>query len=624
MYNIAIPKVIGVPTHDSEKLLADIRRCGANRVFLALPALECGSDNQEKIYGELRNEIEFFRDKNVEIGVWFWAFWVNGNKPFTPIRGFGGKESSVECCPADPAFLEFAVGNIKRIAEMSPDIIMFDDDLRFGFIDSGYGCVCRHHLKLMSDILGEDVQLDGLTEKCFSGGKNKYRSAYLKAAGDSLRNFCRKMREAVDSVNPKIRLGACSCMSVWDTDGVDSYELAHIMAGGTKPFVRLIGAPYWGAMKCWDNRIENVVELERMERSWYDGDDIEIFSEGDVHPRPRYKIPAAYLEIFDTALRASGGFDGILKYMLDYTSKNEYERGYIDRHLENDSIYNDIHRIFGEKTACGIRVYEAKNKIEDADFSGVSDPIGYAQNMFFSGASRFLSEISVPTVYEGFGCAGTAFGENARSLPKTAFDKPLILDITAAKILAENGVDVGIDSFGSEFVPATEIFPDGEYVSLCDGGKACTVTAKDTAEALSEYEYGGAEGRNIPAVLRYQNADGNRFVIFNFVSYSCVGTIRRHYRRAVQINCALEAFGEKLPLKCFGNPDLYVICKKSENSMAIGLWNCFEDYCRNTEIELECEYAKAEFIGCTGRLDGRKIVIDKIPAFEFCFVKLDK
>ena len=34
-------------------------------------------------------------------------------------------------------------------------------------------------------------------------------------------------------------------MSSWDIDGTNAYELAKILAGNTKPLVRLIGAPYW-------------------------------------------------------------------------------------------------------------------------------------------------------------------------------------------------------------------------------------------------------------------------------------------------------------------------------------------------------------------------------------------
>ena len=635
MYNTAIPKIIGVPTNDNEKLLADLKLCGANRVFLALPVLPYDDDKRQQIFDNLKKDIEFFKGKGCEIGVWFWAFWVQGENPFTPLTGFGGKESGNEYCPLDPEFMKYATNNIKIVASLDPDLIMFDDDLRFGHVDSGYGCICKHHRKLMSGILGEEVEAEGLFEKCFSGGKNKYRSAYLKAAGDSLRGFCKSMRDAIDEVNPRVRLGACSCISVWDGDGVDSFELAKIMAGSTKPFVRLIGAPYWGSRKCWGHRIENVVEFERIERSWCKYDDIEIFSEGDPYPRPRSFVPAAYLEIFDTALRFSGGFDGILKYMLDYTSKNEYERGYIDRHLEHQDIYTAIDRISEGKKNVGVRIYEALNKIEDADFGEKKATPEYVQDMVFSWGARLLSEISIPTIYEGTGEAGLVFGENVRHLPESAYEKPLILDLKAAKILKNMGVDTGVEAFGAMLVPEQEIFDDGEHIHLAPSTRcASDITLNASAKVLSRFTVSETNTAiiekaengeyTIPAAFTYKNDKGQNFLVLNFVADESAEKIRRQYRRARQIHEFVEACGEKLPVKTFDNPDLYIICKKDEKSMAVGFWDCFEDYCRNTEIILDEEYKSAEFIGCSGKLYGNKIIIDKINAFEFCFVNLTK
>ena len=79
-----------------------------------------------------------------------------------------------------------------------------------------------------------------------------------------------------------------------------------------KPFICLIGAPYWSIKRDHGNsRLQNCIELHRMERSFC-GDDIEIFAEGDTFPRPRHTCPASYLELFDMAMRADGGFDGIV------------------------------------------------------------------------------------------------------------------------------------------------------------------------------------------------------------------------------------------------------------------------------------------------------------------------
>lgn len=250
------------------------------------------------------------------------------------------------------------------------------------------GCICENHIAYMENILGEKLNPQELSKLILTGGGNKYRSAWLKAKRHYFEVFAKEMREAVDAVNPKIRLGNCSCLTVWDIDGIDSASVSKILAGGTKPFLRLIGAPYWAVSKGCGNRLQNIIELERMERSWC-GERIEIYSEGDVYPRPRTNCPASYLEIFDTALRASGELDGILKYGVDYISNPGYENGYIKRHEKHRSLYSEIDRHFGDKKACGVRIYERMTKFEDmvlpANLEGDS-----AENIFFSHASKML------------------------------------------------------------------------------------------------------------------------------------------------------------------------------------------------------------------------------------------
>lgn len=632
MYNIAMPVMVSSKTFNRESIINDLKKVGAKRVFLAIPSISYDREKQKDIYDKLAVEVKAFKESGIETGVWFWAFSMRGESPFTHIKGLGGKESSHEMCPADPGFLDFMSEQLRTVAAMNPDLIMFDDDLRFGFLDSGYGCVCKHHMAKISEILGETVTDEGFFEKAFTGKKNKYRSAYLKAAGDSIKNFCARARQAVDSVNSSIRLGACSCMSVWDADGVDSFTLAKILAGNTKPFVRLIGAPYWGSRECWGNRIENVVEIERMERSWYDGDDIEIFAEGDPYPRPRFKVPAALVEIFDSALRASGGFSGILKYMLDYTSSGNYERGYIEKHLDHEDMYEKIESLFVPKKAEGIRVYQALNKIEDADFSYVDTDPDYIQNMFFPLETTLLAWNSFPTTYAGTGCAGIAFGENARQLPKEAFEKPLILDMYAARALTDMGIDVGVKDFGEKCAFTLEYFPEmNEYARVFSfepkhKNFAYHITLDDKAKVKSEYF---SEDGNVPSVYTYENANGMKFVVYNVVIDDTYGSGKpgdsylRCYCRAPQLISALEEFGVKLPVKCVGNPNMYIMSKAADNGeKAVGFWNCFADYCSNVKVTLDKEYKEAEFIGCEGKLSGNELVINRINAFEFCFVSL--
>ena len=48
----------------------------------------------------------------------------------------------------------------------------------------------------------------------------------------------------------------------------DSATVSRILAGNTKPYLRTIGAPYWAVNRSWGNRVQDVIELTRMERSW--------------------------------------------------------------------------------------------------------------------------------------------------------------------------------------------------------------------------------------------------------------------------------------------------------------------------------------------------------------------
>ena len=623
MYRVSIPVMLTSPHFHKERILADLREAGANRVFLALPPLTTDRPKQQAVFDKLAEAVPFFKQNGIETGVWLWAFMVEGENDFTPITGFGGKKSTAEKCPLDPAFVAFSADIIRAIAALHPDIIMYDDDFRFGLLDSGFGCQCRYHRAQMQRYLTDKALPDGdLFDLLFSGKPNEFRAAYLDAAGESLKSFCRNMRQALDSVDPKIRLGACSCTSVWDMDGVDTYTLAKLFAGNTRPFARLIGAPYWAENRFMGHRLEDLIELERMERSWYDGDDIEIFSEGDTYPRPRYRVPASYLEIFDTALRADGCFDGILKYMLDYTSSDSYERGYLEKHIDSAMFTEKIDELFGNKNAVGIRVYAALHKLREADFTDSKPTPASVHDLLFPLEARALAQNSLPTVYHGTGVAGIAFGENARHLPESAFSKPLIVDIAAAKILLASGKDIGLAEIGALCQPTDEVFPElsDERVALYPSKPFVRVVRlKENAVVHASFTL---SDKTIPACFSYTNQAGEKYIVTTFDARLAPEFVTRNYCLPRQIAGLLKQLGTPLPVECFGNPDLYLLTKADENKLAIGLWNCHADYASGVRIKTARPYKKAVFYGCSGRLDHGTLIVDRIGAYEYGFVLL--
>ena len=610
----AIPITTSSQTLKPERLVEDLHLAKASRVWLATPVY-FDKENRAKQFDKLGKHINFAKENGLEVGVWLLALQVHGVHNFTHIHSFNGT-SAAECCPLDADFRVFMQQAIMEIAALGPDLILFDDDL--SFYHQGTGCICHHHLERASKALGETIAEDGLFQRAFGGKPNKLRDVLIKTWGDSLREHAAAMRQALDCVNPDIRLGFCACLNSYDADGTTASEMAALLAGKTRPLLRQIGAPYWAAS--WPDRqhLEEIVEYERWQQSVNAGKNIEIWAEGDVYPRPRYKTPASYLEIFSTALLASGGLEGIQKYMLDYTASADYERGYLERHVRNLPVYELIDRWFKDGEAQGIRVYFSQSRLKDTDFTGLPvEPRLINSKASYSQAADALSCNSIPTVYSGSGNVGVAFWENARHLPDEAFSRPLILDIAAAKILSENDMDVGIYDFGQYFAPKTLVFPDEERVSLLNmQDSSLKLSLSDKAKVSCTFENG------VPACFAYTNDAGCSFLVFNFHSGLCVREFWRNYRfpKMIVEFCAIN--NAPLPVYASGCPDLYLLCKDDSQYRSIGMWNCFADKADDVFLQLDRSVSEIESLGCDAHIAGDSIIhVRHIAAYSYGFIK---
>ena len=622
MYKISVPVMCkNINTSNRDEYLAQIKRFDAERVFLAIGTYQHDEKKRAEAMEQLRENCRFFKSNGLEVGAWFWTFNVGASSDYTKMVAIDGLEIADFACPTDNRFVDFAAGYIADIAKCGVDIIMFDDDFRYGFHTDQPACLCENHIAEINRITGDNKSREELCAFITSGKKNKYRDAYIKVNGDAFRNFAAKMRESLDKVAPHVRMGACACMTSWDLDGVSPREICRIFAGSTKPFVRLIGAPYWAAKGAWGNSMSDVIELSRMESAWTREQDIEIMAEGDCYPRPRTACPASYLEAFDLGIRASGCTDGLLKYGIDYYSNIDYEQGYARAHERNRSLYPEVEAMFNQKSSVGIRIYEAPAKLRDLVMPTAVNNTVNIQQLFFSKAARMLGYGAIPTVYEGEGVCGIVFDENARHIPLNALKNGMIIDVAAAEILAERGVDVGIDNFGERLggINAETFIADQNTVAA-NGAEACDITLKAGAEVLS---CASIAKRTIPMSYRYENANGEKLLVLN-INTRGSETALKTYARSRQIADAVKWFGKKLPAYCYGNPALYMQAKANGDSLAIGLWNLHADGAYGAEIELSDVYSSVKFVNCTGKLKGNRVIIDKIGAFDFACLEIKK
>lgn len=632
MYKVQIPVINA--TLEPEEALKEIEKAGAKRVWLALPrGIDAEARLQEGI-DLLKKNQPFFEERGYEVGVWISSLGHGGTlvqddpeeliraSRYEKIVGLEGTTCEDSFCPTGEAFVHDYVEWIGRIAEAGAKMIMLDDDYRLSLRPNGNGCCCDRHMKEYCERVGETVTREQLKQLIFTGGPNKYRDAWLDMGHDSLISLAKKIRARVDEVNPEVRVGVCAVMTTWDVDGVNAMELTRALAGNTRPFLRSIGAPYWAANDPKNKRLGYIISESRMQNYWRRNEDIELFSEGDVYPRPRYMTPASFLELFDMALRADGGWDGILKYMIDYSSSVEYEKGYIRRMVRNQPAYDWIEAHMAGGKAGGADIICRMDRLRNATLPEGTNYHLVNEEYFCPSAIKLAADCSVPVTF-GTDGAHMAFGSNGQYITEEQLFDGAVIDIGAAEILMERGVDIGAEALGeAKTVSGLEQFPEyRERVAVGNMRRLREVKLKEGAQALSSLN-----GKT--TAYRYENEKGQRFLVFTFdmdMSWGEMGVCRSYCRQKQLIEGLEWAGRKKLPAVCTGNPDLHIICKRTEEGLAVGLWNISADCVLDAEIRLDGGYDGMELFGCEGVLEGDCVKLcTEIAPYAFAGILLTK
>ena len=670
MYTFNVPLAEGIREDNIGELLTRLKEAQTDRVFFTFNTVLSDPDTLEKEIEKFRKKAAPFRENGIKVGIWIYptlgygnpagAMTLGKNTNFTRKRMLfvRSKDNYLQkkqkyvygaFCPADKNFAK-AFAQFVAVMAKETDLIIFEDDFSISGIDLlEMCCCCRLHMKEFNRRVGGNFTPEQLAEKIYEEGPNEYRDAWYRLKRDTMLDFLKTVRDAVDEVSPATRIGLCAHNSSFDLNGASLEEQAKTIAGNTKPFVRLSGAPYWEVATLGTN-----IETARLTAHWMDGTGVETISEGDTYPRPRYRVPANSLESFDMILRADGKADGILKYMLEYSSDVLYEKGYIERHTRNLPVYRLIDRLFKGKEDAGVNLYEKQRKIGQYVFDETEPFEVSAPYLIFDTviptALVMAKDNSLPTAFGAEGYANFVFGENARDIDPEILKNGAVLDFKAAKILAERGIDVGFDGYSRMKKPNSEYFCERKDSVLVEtpnadhSGQFFFMHLKKGAVTDSIFGYKrnkvslfyGAEyaEETFPACYRYENKSGMRFVVYSFTASTVqvrqifspwsTGLFRNYYRQKQLIDGIEWAQKKRLPATCAGNPDLYILCKKKGNSMAVGLWNLCNDSIYDARIRLDAEYTRAQVYYNEGTLCGDELCLAKeIPPYGFTFFTVE-
>ena len=625
MYKLSVPvQLRTINDSTRNRYLEILKEAKADRIFLCCKELD-------KVPA-LKTNIAFFKENGFEVGIWVGptighgGALLNGGAEdaqpqFSPLVNLAGEALAETNCPLDTDFQKRTAKLLAAFATTGASVILIDDDFRMSQHGKEFCCACPLHLKRMSEICGEEVTIELLNEKAFKGKKNKYRDAWLKAQGDSMMEFAKALRAEVEKTNPSVTLAFCTAHSPWGIDGADIAGITRILAGNTPPVLRLHGAPYWTPIG--DNSYAEVFSIARMFASFVCDEGFDLMAEGDVYPRPRYNTPAATLELFDAVIRADKKHNGILKYMVDYTAGPEFETGYVKRHKRDLPFFEKLGEFFKNGADCGVRVLVSPGKVSDYDFS-LSVP---SQKSPYPSAAILLGRNSIPTTFSGEGICYAAFGEGARELNESSLNRGVILDGVGAAILAEKGIDVGIesfDSFGTRKLSYMETDDPSEIGAIRRG--ECRMLNAKLKDSVRPVLYATENGEKVVFAYSYENEKAQRFLVYLYDGGSLpkLAGVLCNYAQQLVLSKEVEwVSGKKLPVSCPKNPDLYVMCERNGDSLSVLLLNCFADKILTPRIKLDKEYSSVECAECEAEVIGDELVFKSdIEAFGFAAFRL--
>ena len=587
----------------------------------------------------LRENVEWLRACGISPAIWMGETLGHGGllhdakdkswKPaFMPIRNFNGEDQDGTHCPTDKRFVENLITIFRTLASTHPDYILVDDDFRMSYRGKIHACVCDAHLAEMSRRFGTPVTREQVRDAVMHGGPNPLRDIYLQTMGDTLRELARKIHASVDEIDNTVGLALCTVHSHWDLEGADPVELTHIFAGKKRqPLLRLHGAPYW-AWFSPDKDLPHVFEHARMFAALSKGHGFELMNELDAYPRPRRNCPASYMELVDAVMRSDHTTHGALKYMYDYISPLGYETGYLAAHNRNLPVLEKLEKMFSQGTPAGVRVCIAPHLIGESD-SDLTPPYSQMPRPI---AGTMLSRCTIPTTYEGDGICRAVFGEAVTKLPENALNGGLVLDAVSAMLLAKRGVDVGFAEDQDlrktlrTLTPNRVLDENGTPdVLIRAGGTYLTAALKKNARVLLTVV---ANGEEYPLCYTYENAKEQRFFVWLFHSASVARnadvTEGYHIQKAMTEGVEWIA-RNSLPAKCEKHPQLYMMCRETEKTRTVGLFNCFPDTIFAPTLTLDGAYTKVtDTVNVSAAVNGNTVTLSDVPPFSFCAFTVEK
>lgn len=423
-----------------------------------------------------------------------------------------GKEDP-RMCFADPGFREYALECIRSIAKEGPTLILLDDDfgLRRG------ECFCPLHMAEINEKMGTSYTREELFE--ILNTRHWSDEVAIKTEEillESTLQYCREVREVINSVNPKIRCGICSCYGL---GYAHNDAVAHTLAGDTEPFVRVNNDTYGdvhthSCFSCFLGGSRVKYLLNNIS---------DVVDEADTFPHNYMSESAAMFHTHLTTALLSGMSGAKLWTFEDDGTKYTGSQARYEKKLHD---YNGFYR----------EIKSFASRIKWRGLSGLAfkaapglcgHPI-HSHKVIYNGNWKTPLEgmYALPLRYEALDSGGisTLRDWDADNMTddqlRTLLSHDVVISSLSARMLSKRGfsslMGVEADAGDSEFFFSAEQTADGELSSgyMWDESTARIKPLSDRVEVLSWFCKGGVKA--FPAATLYTNELGGRILVLGW------------------------------------------------------------------------------------------------------------
>lgn len=139
------------------------------------------------------------------------------DQPFQPIVGFDGRESKSCICPTDPDVLAYIAEKYSLVAQLHPDFIWVDDDVKLFYNGVKFGCFCEGCMKRFNEKTHSHYTRETLVAAMNEPDAVALRASWVTDISDRITELFTMIRKAVHAVDDKIELGFMSTHQTWST-----------------------------------------------------------------------------------------------------------------------------------------------------------------------------------------------------------------------------------------------------------------------------------------------------------------------------------------------------------------------------------------------------------------------